>query len=153
MRRRTQRIKPYWLILLSSIVRARSCDESTVAILGQWFARLVVCLFLLEFKGCHESSAISVETGVPDTGVPFYTSPRESIDGRVRDNRPNILMILSDDHACQAISAYGSVVNQTPNIVVWRIKGSGLFSDNSHHNPTNASGSVEITEKYILPGR
>ena len=30
--------------------------------------------------------------------------------------RPNILFIMSDDHACGAISAYGSVVNQTPNI-------------------------------------
>src|SRR5262245_24684822 len=31
-------------------------------------------------------------------------------------NRTNIVFILSDDHAYQAISAYGSKVNQTPNI-------------------------------------
>jgi arylsulfatase A-like enzyme len=30
--------------------------------------------------------------------------------------RPNILFIFSDDHAVQAISAYGSKVNKTPNI-------------------------------------
>ena len=30
--------------------------------------------------------------------------------------RPNILFIMSDDHAYQAISAYGSVVNKTPNL-------------------------------------
>ncbi len=30
--------------------------------------------------------------------------------------RPNILFIMSDDHAYQAISAYGSKVNKTPNI-------------------------------------
>jgi arylsulfatase A-like enzyme len=30
--------------------------------------------------------------------------------------RPNILLILSDDHAAHAISAYGSVVNTTPHI-------------------------------------
>jgi arylsulfatase A-like enzyme len=30
--------------------------------------------------------------------------------------RPNILFIFSDDHAQHAISAYGSKVNQTPNI-------------------------------------
>ncbi len=30
--------------------------------------------------------------------------------------KPNILFILSDDHACQAIGAYGSIVNQTPNL-------------------------------------
>lgn len=30
--------------------------------------------------------------------------------------RPNILFIFSDDHAYQAISAYGSMINHTPNI-------------------------------------
>ena len=30
--------------------------------------------------------------------------------------RPNILFIMSDDHAAQAISAYGHGINQTPNI-------------------------------------
>ena len=30
--------------------------------------------------------------------------------------RPNILFIFTDDHAYQAISAYGSRINQTPNI-------------------------------------
>jgi hypothetical protein len=29
------------------------------------------------------------------------------------DQRPNILFIMSDDHAAQAISAYGSRVNHT----------------------------------------
>ncbi len=32
------------------------------------------------------------------------------------DTRPNIIFIFSDDHAEHAISAYGSKVNQTPNI-------------------------------------
>ena len=32
------------------------------------------------------------------------------------DNRPNILFIFTDDHAYQAISAYGSNRNQTPNL-------------------------------------
>ena len=31
-------------------------------------------------------------------------------------DRPNILFIFSDDHAYQAVSAYGSGLNQTPNI-------------------------------------
>ena len=30
--------------------------------------------------------------------------------------QPNIVFIFSDDHACHAISAYGSKINQTPNI-------------------------------------
>ncbi|MCD6339975.1 MAG: sulfatase-like hydrolase/transferase [Verrucomicrobia bacterium] len=32
------------------------------------------------------------------------------------DQRPNIIFIFSDDHAVQAISAYGSQINRTPNI-------------------------------------
>src|SRR3954453_16427847 len=32
------------------------------------------------------------------------------------DSRPNIIFIMSDDHAAHAIGAYGSRVNQTPNI-------------------------------------
>ena len=32
------------------------------------------------------------------------------------EERPNIVFIFSDDHATQAISAYGSTINKTPNI-------------------------------------
>ncbi|HEY4207078.1 MAG TPA: sulfatase-like hydrolase/transferase, partial [Puia sp.] len=35
---------------------------------------------------------------------------------RAQGHRPNIIFILSDDHAYQAISAYGSKLVQTPNI-------------------------------------
>jgi hypothetical protein len=31
-------------------------------------------------------------------------------------DRPNILFIMSDDHAYQSISAYGSRINKTPHI-------------------------------------
>lgn len=33
-----------------------------------------------------------------------------------RGSRPNILFIMSDDHAYQAISAYSNILNKTPNI-------------------------------------
>ena len=33
-----------------------------------------------------------------------------------KQSRPNILFIMSDDHAYQAISAYGYGLNKTPNI-------------------------------------
>jgi arylsulfatase A-like enzyme len=36
-------------------------------------------------------------------------------DGRAA-SRPNILFIMSDDHAAHAVSSFGSKVNQTPNI-------------------------------------
>jgi arylsulfatase A-like enzyme len=41
---------------------------------------------------------------------------------------PNILFIMSDDHASHAISAYGSRINQTPNID--RIARAGMRFDN-----------------------
>ena len=45
------------------------------------------------------------------------------------DERPNILFIFTDDHAIQAISAYGSVINRTPNID--RIAKEGMLFSNS----------------------
>ena len=55
---------------------------------------------------------------------------------------PNILFIFSDDHAQHAISAYGSKVNQTPNID--RIAGEGTrfthsFVSNSICTPSRAT--------------
>jgi len=56
--------------------------------------------------------------------------------------RPNILFLLSDDHAAHAIGAYGSVVNATPHIDA--IGGAGvrfdnLFATNSLCAPSRAS--------------
>lgn len=42
--------------------------------------------------------------------------------------RPNILFIMSDDHASHAISAYGSKINKTPNID--RIAREGMIFNN-----------------------
>ncbi|MFD0715368.1 sulfatase [Paenibacillus sp. GCM10027626] len=42
--------------------------------------------------------------------------------------QPNILFIMSDDHASHAISSYGSVINHTPNID--RIAEGGIRFDN-----------------------
>src|SRR5690242_12597602 len=55
---------------------------------------------------------------------------------------PNILYIMSDDHAAHAISAYGSRINQTPNID--RIGQSGVrmtncFCTNSICTPSRAA--------------
>ncbi|HTL55516.1 MAG TPA: hypothetical protein VL361_07540 [Candidatus Limnocylindrales bacterium] len=38
------------------------------------------------------------------------------------DQRPNILFIMSDDHAAQAISAYGSRVNHQLKAELYRLK-------------------------------
>lgn len=64
------------------------------------------------------------------------------------DSRPNILFIFADDHGCQSISAYGSVVNKTPNLD--RIASEGMrfdrcFVTNSLCGPSRA---VVLTGKY-----
>jgi arylsulfatase A-like enzyme len=63
-------------------------------------------------------------------------------------SRPNILFIMTDDHAAHAISAYGSVVNQTPQID--RIAKEGVrfdrcFVTNSICTPSRAT---ILTGKY-----
>ena len=62
--------------------------------------------------------------------------------------RPNLLFIITDDHTAQAISAYGSRINKTPNID--RIAGEGArfnnaFCTNSICAPSRAS---ILTGKY-----
>lgn len=44
--------------------------------------------------------------------------------------RPNILFIMSDDHASKAISAYGHGLNQTPNLD--RIAQGGMRMDHCY---------------------
>src|SRR5436190_20896633 len=65
----------------------------------------------------------------------------------VAAERPNILFIISDDHGYQAVSAYGSGLNKTPNID--RIAAEGARFDrcyvtNSLCGPSRA---------YILTGK
>ena len=70
-----------------------------------------------------------------------------SEDSRCSDH-PNILFIMSDDHAAHAISAYGSQINQTPQLD--RIAANGLRHDNCHC--TNAictpSRATILTSQY-----
>jgi arylsulfatase A-like enzyme len=62
--------------------------------------------------------------------------------------RPNILFIMSDDHAAHAISAYGSLVNKTPNIDRLAREGmrfDDVFCVNSICSPSRAT---ILTGKY-----
>ena len=65
-----------------------------------------------------------------------------------RSGPPNILFIFSDDHACQAISAYGSHINQTPNID--RIAREGVLFENSFcsNSICAPSRAVILTGKF-----
>jgi arylsulfatase A-like enzyme len=60
----------------------------------------------------------------------------------VTEPRPNVVFVMADDHAAHAISAYGSRVNETPNID--RIARDGVrfdncFCSNSICSPSRAS--------------
>jgi arylsulfatase A-like enzyme len=57
-------------------------------------------------------------------------------------DRPNIIFIMSDDHAAHAISAYGSRVNKTPNLDRLAREGMKLgnvFATNSICTPSRAA--------------
>lgn len=62
--------------------------------------------------------------------------------------RPNIVFIFSDDHAHQAISAYGSKVNKTPNID--RLARDGMRFDRCYvtNSICGPSRAVILTGKY-----
>ena len=63
-------------------------------------------------------------------------------------SRPNIIFIMADDHAYQAISAYGSTLIQTPNIDRIGREGAIMkkgFVTNSVCSPSRA---VILTGKY-----
>jgi len=56
--------------------------------------------------------------------------------------RPNILFIMTDDHAAHAISAYGSKVNRTPNLDRLATEGAlfaNVFATNSICTPSRAT--------------
>ena len=62
--------------------------------------------------------------------------------------RPNILFIMTDDHAAQAISCYGSKINQTPHldrIAKEGIRMDNVFATNSICTPSRAT---ILTGKY-----
>lgn len=65
-----------------------------------------------------------------------------------RQSRPNIVLILTDDHASHAVGAYGSAVNRTPRIDEIAANGAVLencFVTNALCSPSRAS---ILTGKY-----
>jgi len=87
---------------------------------------VVITLNVLVLAGCA-------------TGEP--AAPRAGV-------RPNIIFIFSDDHAAQAISAYGSRINRTPNIDRLAAEGmlfANCFVTNSICAPSRA---VILTGKH-----
>jgi arylsulfatase A-like enzyme len=67
---------------------------------------------------------------------------------RAADPRPNILYIMSDDHAAHAIGAYGSRINRTPNID--RLAAEGVRFDRCYavNSICTPSRAAILTGKY-----
>jgi len=65
-----------------------------------------------------------------------------------KDERPNILFIMTDDHASRAMSCYGSEMNETPNID--RIAQEGIKLDNCFctNSICGPSRATILTGKY-----
>jgi len=79
-------------------------------------------------------------------GCGNQTKPKEV--AKSASERPNIIFIMTDDHTKQAIGAYGSLINETPNID--RIAQNGMrfercFVTNSICSPSRAT---ILTGKY-----
>ena len=99
---------------------------------------------MLKFRSSAQASirAICLATTMLGACGGLMNASAEAAD------RPNILFIMSDDHGYQALSCYGSKVNQTPNLD--RIAREGMrfdrcFVTNSICGPARA---VLLTGKY-----
>jgi arylsulfatase A-like enzyme len=90
-------------------------------------------------------------------------TPAGTAPGGPDKPHPNILFIMADDHAAHAISAYGSVINTTPNIDRLAREGmrfTNCFCENSLCCPSRAaimtgsfscrSGVVDLSTKLDL---
>lgn len=83
--------------------------------------------------------------------VAILLSACQSMEGETTENeipqRPNIIFIMSDDHAYQAISAYSDRLIQTPNID--RIAAEGML----FHNATVTNSICAPSRAVILTGK
>jgi arylsulfatase A-like enzyme len=83
-------------------------------------------------------TVVLVLSGVAAVSAPVPDRP----SGQSAAERPNILFIMSDDHAAHAISAYASHVNRTPNIDRLAKEGmlmANVFATNSICTPSRAA--------------
>src|SRR6188474_382387 len=69
-------------------------------------------------------------------------APTRALAQPPRASRPNILFIMTDDHAAHAIGAYGSKINKTPNLDRMAKEGAlftSVFATNSICTPSRAT--------------
>lgn len=85
------------------------------------------------------AAAIIISIGVRQVDAQPFTDQSQC---------PNIVFIFADDHAYQAIGAYGSVINHTPNID--RLAAEGMLFENCFvtNSICGPSRAVILTGKY-----
>jgi arylsulfatase A-like enzyme len=116
--------------MLSPPVKKQKYEKITHTSQPRWLLRGAAALLLLTFGYRPERQA---------------SANRQT---NAAENRPNIVFIMSDDHAAHAISAYGSKLIKTPNIdrlAKEGMKFENCFVTNSICTPSRA---VIITGKY-----
>ncbi|MDE3003431.1 MAG: sulfatase [Gemmatimonadota bacterium] len=74
---------------------------------------------------CRRVMTLQMWRGV--AALTLFMSVGACADGS--PERPNILLVFTDDHASHAVSAYGSVINETPNID--RLAAEGMLFENA----------------------
>ncbi|MEZ4797833.1 MAG: sulfatase [Flavobacteriaceae bacterium] len=80
----------------------------------------------------------------------FFSSCKQNFknDKSIEERSPNIIFIMTDDHAYQAISAYGSKLMQTPNID--RLANEGMLFNKGYvtNSICSPSRAVALTGKF-----
>lgn len=66
----------------------------------------------------------------------------------IKKQAPNIIFIMADDHAAQAVSAYGSIINTTPNIDRLASEGAIFMNSFCTNSICAPSRAVILTGKY-----
>jgi len=73
------------------------------------------------------------------------------LDVSAQDSRPNLLFIMSDDHASHAIGAYGSVINRTPHMD--RIAARGTAFTHTYIQGGDQGAICICSRAMLLTGR
>ncbi len=92
-----------------------------------------------------------IRTGLATTaaaGLGFQSIKSYAAEPAAPTTRPNILFIFSDDHACNAIGAYGSKINQTPNIDRIAREGAVFWNNTCCNSICAPSRAAVLTGKH-----
>ena len=103
---------------------------------------MVISTALLALSGCTTEQAGATSTKATEAAIPAQQASSKQASA------PNILFIMSDDHAERAISAYGHDLIQTPNID--RIAAGGMLFENAFvtNSICGPSRAVMLTGKH-----